>query len=439
MAQWRTDEYDFKRPHNVHLYELNMTADIYGNPIDGSNPTGMAVDAFGRARSSQPLTLFDSFHRYRDNGRISQANSVTGATTTHNANAGLIECTLNTSSNSFIYRESSRVFAYQPGKSLQILQTYVFAPHKTNLRQRYGYFSTENGIFLEQDDNGICWVERTTSSGTGVTETRVYKQNWLYDKLDGEGPSKKTLDLTKAQIQFIDIEWLGLGTVRCGFVIDGKFIHCHSFHHANLIQSTYMATACLPIRAEIQNTGVTSSNSTLKIVCSSVISEGGYELKGRSRTIGRALNNPKDIPTAGTFVPIISIRLKDAYSDAIVIPTDIEFFGVSNNTRYHYKIVAGGTLTDASWVDVNTTDSSVEYDISATAISGGRDIQEGYINVASGAGGSEINLSGDALFEYQLERNSFVANNKGLIFSLVATGAANGDDALGVITFQEIT
>jgi hypothetical protein len=103
MAQWRTDSYEFKQPHNVHLYELNMTADIYGNPINGSNPTGMAVDAFGRARSSQPLTLFDSSHRYRDNGRINQSNSASGAVSTHNANAGLIECTLDTTSGSFLY------------------------------------------------------------------------------------------------------------------------------------------------------------------------------------------------------------------------------------------------------------------------------------------------------------------------------------------------
>jgi hypothetical protein len=439
MAQWRTDSYEFKQPHNVHLYELNMTADIYGNPIDGSNPTGMAVDAFGRARSAQPLTLFDSSHRYRDNGRINQSNSASGAVSTHNANAGLIECTLNTASGSFIYRESSRVFAYQPGKSLQILQTYVMSPHKTNLRQRYGYFSSTNGIFLEQDDNGICWVERSTSSGTGVTETRVYQQDWLYDKLDGNGPSRLTLDLTKAQIQFIDIEWLGLGSVRCGFIINGKLIHCHSFHHANIIDSTYMATACLPVRAEIQNLGTTASNSTLKIVCATVISEGGYEIRGRSRSIGIPITTPKDLPTAGTFVPIISIRVKDAYSDAIVIPTDVEFFGVSNNTRYRYKLVVGGTLTGASWADVNTAESSVEYDIAATAITGGRDLQMGYINIAAGAGGTTINLTGDSLFQYQLERNSFLSSDRGVIFSLVATGAANGDDALGSITFQEIT
>lgn len=439
MAQWRTDLYEFKQPHNVHLFEVGMTADIYGNPIDGSNPTGMAVDAFGRARSSQPLTLFDSSHRYRDNGKVNQSNSTSGAVSTHNANAGLIECTLNTTSGSFLNRESSRVFAYQPGKSLQILQTYIMAPHKANLIQRCGYFSTTNGIYLEQDDNGICWVERSSSGGSGVTETRVYQQDWLYDKLNGTGPSRKILNLTKAQIQFIDIEWLGLGSVRCGFIIDGKLIHCHSFHHANIIESTYMATACLPTRLEIRNTGTTASNSTFKEVCASIISEGGYEIRGRSRAVAIPISTPKDLPTAGTFVPIISIRIKDAYSDAIVIPTDVEFFGVSNNTRYRYKLVAGGTLTGASWRDVNTAESSVEYDTAATAITGGRDLQVGYVNIAAGAGGTTINLSGESLFDYQLERNSFLNSDRGVIFSLVATGASNGDDALGAITFQEIT
>ncbi len=63
----------------------------------------------------------------------------------------------------------------------------------------------------------------------------------------------------------------------------------------------------------------------------------------------------------------------------------------------------------------------------------------GYVNIAAGAGGTTINLSGEGLFAYQLERNSFLASDRGVVFSLVATGAANGDDALGSITFQEIT
>lgn len=435
MAQFRKDTHQYL-PDGKTIFETVMLADRYGNLVGAANPTGMAIDAFGRARISQPLTLFDSFHRYQDNGKISTANSATG-TYTYNPNNSIVSITVDTTSDAYVKRESARVFAYQPGKSLLILQTYIMNPPKENLRQRYGYFGEENGVFFQIENEELSFVIRSSSTGS-LVENKVTRSNWNIDKLDGTGPSQLTLDITKAQIQFIDIEWLGLGTVRVGFVINGQFIHCHSFHHSNIITNTYMTTGCLPVRAEIENIGTTESSSTLQIICASVISEGGYELKGRSRGIIMPLSTPKDIPTAGTFVPLISIRLKDARSDAIVIPTNIEFFGLTNNTKYIYKVVTGATLANASWVSAGT-DSSIEYDVSATALTGGIDRQQGYVNISAGAGGESIQLDSDQLFSFQLERNSFLANNKGFAFTLAATGAANGDDAVGGITWEEIT
>ena len=435
MAQWIVPQLAMD---GEQRFEVMMLADRYGNLVGGANPSGTAVDAFGRARVSNPYTLFDSFHRYRDNGKITTSTAGSGAAT-HNANAGLIECTVGTASGDFVKRESARVFAYQPGKSLQILQTFVMNPAKENLRQRYGYFGASNGMFLELDGTTVNLVKRSTSSGS-LTETRIAQADWNIDKMDGTGISGITLDLTKAHILFTDIEWLGVGSVRMGFIIDGNMIPVHTFHHANIIQSTYITTACLPVRAEIENTGITASASTLKIICSSVISEGGYELRGKPLCVGIPLSTPKDIPTAGTFTPIISIRLKDANSDAIVLPRSADFLGTSNNTRYRYKIVVGGTLTGASWVSAGTN-SSIEYDITATAISGGTDIHTGYVNVSAGAGGANVDLvdGGDGTFKYQLERNSFLSSDRGIVFSLVATGATNGDDAIGSIGWEEIT
>jgi len=436
MAQFRKDTHEYLKDGTT-IFESVMLADQYGNLVGAANPTGMAVDAFGRARTSNPFTLFESFHRYQDNGRITQSNSATGAASTHNANAGLIECTLDNVSGSFLYRESSRVFAYQPGKSLQILQTFCMAPPKTNLRQRYGYFGTQNGFYLEQDGTTINFVKRSSVTGS-LVETRILQSQWNLDKLDGTGPSKLTLDLTKAQILFHDIEWLGVGSVRVGFIIEGKMIHCHSWHHSNIITSTYMTTACLPVRAEIENTGATSGSSTLKIICSSVISEGGFEPKGRPRAVSIPVTSPIDIPTAGTFVPIISIRLKDTRQDAIVFLRSVVFFGVSNNTSYRWKLVSGPTLTGASWQSAGT-DSSVEYDISATALTGGVDNRIEYLNVSSGSGAALNQIEPSDIFRYQLERNSFLTSDKGIIFTLAATGAANGNDAVGAIQWEEIT
>lgn len=434
MAQYRKDKHEYL-PDGKTIFETVMLADQYGNVVGSANPTGMAVDAFGRARVSQPLTLFDSAHRYRDNGKITTSNSATGATVAHNANAGLIECTLDTTSGSFVKRESSRVFSYQPGKSLLILQTFVFSAAKTGLRQRYGYFNEQNGIFLQLSGNELSFIERSYVSGSTV-ETKVTQANWNVDVMDGTGPSRKVLDISKAQIMFIDIEWLGLGTVRTGFVIDGQFIHCHSFHHANKIQSTYITTACLPVRAEVENISATASNSTLKIVCASVMSEGGYELRGRPRTIGNLPTgaNQYAMASAGTFYPVTAIRLNPSNIDAIVIPKEISVMPISSGF-YQLKIVAGADMTGAVWANV-ASDSSVQYNTNASAtFSGGTDQFSLYFN-STNQSAAGVNL-GDGIFKYQLERNSF--SNTPYTFILAITSSTASANVCAALSWEEVS
>lgn len=414
------------------IFEVMMLSDQYGNRLNGANPTGTAVDAFGRSRISQPITLFDSFNRYQINQNFI-ASTVTGATVSHDTNTSSVLLNTTTTSGSKVVRESTRVFAYQPGKSLLILTSFIMSTSKTNLTQRVGYFNDQNGIYLEQANSTINLVVRSFASGS-ATNTVVNQANWNMDKLDGTGPSKLTLDLTKAQIMFIDLEWLGVGTVRCGFVVNGQMVLCHSFHHANIISNVYMTTACLPIRLEIENTGVTASSSTLRHVCSSVMSEGGYELRGRSKTIGLPINAPYDLTSAATFYPIVSLRLKTTNLDAIVVPKNISLLGIGNNTRLMYKLVSGSTITGGTWVSA-AADSAVEYNITAASYSGGNDLTIGYTGVTTQ---SSQTITLDAgLFKYQLERNGLT--NTPLTFTLVAAGAAAGDDVLGSIDWDEIT
>jgi len=436
MAQYRTDTKKLDQP-TVTRYEVMMFADRL-------TPSGTSTDAFGRIRTSSPYTLFDSYHRYEENPKWVSSVSGASANVEYKVNESALDMNVGTTSGDHVYRETKRVFSYQPGKSLLIMSTFVMNAQKQNLRQRVGYFSSQNGVFFENDGTGNYLVLRSFSTGS-IVETRVAQANWNVDKFDGAGYSSQDggihvggLNITKSNIFWIDLEWLGVGDVRCGFVVDGRMVPAHIFHNDNVNLTAYMTTAILPLRYEIENTGTTSSASKLKQICSSVQSEGGYELRGRSRSVGVPLLSPKDIPTAGTFTPIISIRLSDSYPDALAILKAATFFGVTNNTQYRFKIVTGGTLTGASWVSVGTG-SHVEYDISATAITGGIDRAMGYLNVASGAGAETQSLRGDDLFEFQLERNSFAASDKGYIISLVATGAANGNDGLGQITWEEVT
>jgi hypothetical protein len=414
---------------------LPVTAAITGTIT--TTPVVGAVDAFGRARVSSPLTLFDSSHRYRDNNLWSTSNTA-GGTYVFSNNEGLINLNLTTANNAEIIRETTKVFSYQPGKSLQILQTFVMQP-KTNVRQRVGYYGANNGIYLEVADNTAYLVERSLSSGV-MQETRVAQSSWNVDTLLGAvspNPSGITLDLTKAQIMFIDIEWLGLGTVRCGFVINGNLIYCHSFHHANFITSTYMTTASLPLRYEIKNTGVTASNTTLKQVCSTVISEGGYELRGLQQAIGTVIGAPRDLTTVNTYYPVVSIRLKASPDrlDAIVILTALSILGITNNANYNWRVVASGTTTGGTWTTAGD-DSAVEYNITGTSFAGRRILASGW-TTGSNQGSSPVDILKEALFKFQLERNGLTSSPYEL--TVVAAADTGGADIYASMDWEEIS
>jgi len=244
--------------------------------------------------------------------------------------------------------------------------------------------------------------------------------------MDGTGPSGVILDITKAQILFADIEWLGEGTVRLGFIIDGNFILCHRFNHANLITSTYITTASLPLRYEITNTGVTANASTLKQVCSTVISEGGYELRGAQQAIGTPITAPVTFAVAGTYYPVTALRLKTTSLDAVVIITAASILGLGNGKNYAWRIVQAGTVTGGSWLPAGP-DSSVEYNLTGTSAAGGRIIAQGYVN-SSNQASPTINILKEALFSTQLERNSFTSTPYELIVEVAidATGGTLG-------------
>lgn len=406
----------------VHSTSINTP---FGFGTAGStSTTAGAVDAFGRVRTSSPLTLFDSSHRYHDNG-LWATSTASGGTSTFDANAGLINLAVTTASGSQVIRETTKCFSYQPGKSLLVMSTFTLNPAKAGLRQRIGYFGAANGMYVElggATGNDLAFVERSSSTGS-LEETRVLQSNWNIDPLNGTGPSNLTLDPTKAQILWMDIEWLGLGTVRMGFIINGKFIHCHSFHHANIITSTYITTASLPLRYEITNTAATASSSTLKQVCSTVLSEGGYELRGLQQAIGTTITSPYSLTTAGTFYPVISLRLKAAALDAIVILTALSLLGASANANYNWRVVAAATTTGGTWTSAGTN-SSVEYNLTGTATTGGRILAQGYFSSTNQSTAS-IDILKEALFKFQLERDGLSATPYELSIVLAASAATS--------------
>jgi hypothetical protein len=256
--------------------------------------------------------------------------------------------------------------------------------------------------------------------------------------MDGTGPSGITLDLTKAQILFMDLEWLGVGTVRIGFVVNGNFYVCHKFHHANIIASTYITTASLPIRYEITNRGATSSASELKQICSTVLSEGGYQLNGLQQAVGIPVTTPRNLAVAGTFYPIVSIRLRTSPNrlDAIVISTAISVVATTSG-HYNWQIVASGTTTGGTWVNA-PGDSSVDYNITGTSFTGGRILASGFFS-ATNQGSTQVDVLKEALFKTQLERNGLTSSPFELTILIASDVGGGGGNVLASMDWEEIS
>lgn len=188
-----------------------------------------------------------------------------------------------------------------------------------------------------------------------------------------------------------------------------------------------MTTATLPVRYEL-NTSEEGSTGTLQAICSTVISEGGYVNRSIPRAVGTSLTGRNLSDTV--YRPLVCIRLKSANLDAVVVPTKFEVYGLQN-AAFSYQVILNPTLTSASFVSAGT-DSSVEYDISATDLTGGTVIDQG-IFVGTNKGGVTSNTQ-EVDFSTQLGRT---LANVSDIWCLAAMATTNNDDAVGTVSWQE--
>lgn len=362
--------------------QLPMGGDpVLGSPANGTYigditiHDGPQVDAFQRLRVSQPYGLFTNQFEYGIDPFFWDTILATGGTVTNNTNIAAAILNTTTSSGSRAVLQTHNYIRYQPGKSQQIQMTFVFGAAVANLVRRSGYFSDNNGIFLEQNGTtDVAMVIRSSTSGSPV-DNRKTQANWNIDTLLGTGgssnPSGLTLNLAQAQLLVIDLQWLSVGRVRVGFEINGLTYYVHQFLAANIIALPYMRTANLPARYEQVNSGTTAGANTMICICQAVASEGGREEQGDPYTFNSG-TTPSAVSVAGTRIPVVSIRPKLTFG-GITNRALVELqIATTSNTQgiLLYEVWRNATLTGASFASVNAS-SICEGDTSATAMTGG--------------------------------------------------------------------
>ena len=417
-----------------------------------------SVDAFARARVSEPFTIFDS-KQLNDNQPLLWDTVGSGATSgsTWNQLSASTVMSVGAVNNTFVIRQTKMSFNYQPGKSQMFLMTGTMST-EANVMKRIGAMDSLNTIVAPYTPyNGIYFQNDGTNMSVNIVKNGVISESvnqsaWNLDNLIGTGgtgnPSKITLDMSKSQIFLMDFEWLGVGRVRTGFVFNGIPTYVHQFTHANQSTGIYMGNPNLPVRYEIRSTGGAGS---LEHICASVTSEGGFNPNGITKTVtrgntGLGFNNL----VAGTIVPLISMRLKAGATNTTIIINNISmnFVIAASTTLYvQWLLILNPTIAGsdaASWT--NLTNSAVQYDISRTTtntLSNGTILDSGYGFVSfgnTGAGGNS-SLSSEIIIDTPLRLGTTingVLDQYVLAIQPINTAAPATSSGYASIMFKEI-
>lgn len=392
------------------------------------------VDAFNRLRVSNPTTLFDAQLQYSDQPLLWETKLTGSGTNTHDP--------LNSATDMSVVADGDRVerqifeyVRYQAGKSQVVKMTYTPDENLT--------------------DVSVEVVLRSSTSGV-IVDKVITQQEWNYDKMDGTGISGITLDLTKSQIFFADLEWLSVGTVAYGFMIDRQIRYVHFDHNANKIRGAYMTTANLPLKYNIERNGNEiiqelgyndykngllirykgiGTSATLKEICTEVESEGGV-----SRELGTLFSPSSGVSpvtlTAGQSMYIAarhSLLFNGVENRGLFIPKS--FFVGSSDEKIFSRVIYNPTIVGGTFTPYSEGGhtSIMEFATDIVSISGGLTIKNNFVYASS----TNQSINSQGIVEDIVSKLPFGigidANNPiSLVLEIVNQGAGATDIDFGV-------
>lgn len=359
----------------------------YIRQVDIKAADSLSVDSFGRWRTSEPNNRLDLEFNYDTQEEIVDEVIGGSGTITHSANARhvtLANVATGTGDYAGLYTYD---VPYTPGNSQLIAITGVF--DKTDLG------SGTAQIFV-----------RTKVTGS-IVESVVDQGSWDYPNLD--------IDWAFSQILEIDFQSLKVGRIRFFMNRGGIICPLHYIENDNVRNTGYWQTPNQPVYWRIYNDATytymemgygdtnnavglryriaKNATATMTAICATVKSEGGdplFEMAGFNRTIDMGVTTKT---VTNSIIPLIAIRPKSTFNSIQNQSISIPFaFTIQIDNPIRLIFIHDCTLTGASWADVDTTQSVMEYDVSASSYSNGHIVHSEYV-----ATSKNINSSGTGL------------------------------------------
>ena len=191
----------------------------------------------------------------------------------------------------------------------------------------------------------------------------------------------------------LDQEWLGVGRIRCGFVINGILYYVHQFlHNDNSNSVQYTTTPRQYITHYLSSTNMIIS---MRQMCCTSISEGGYLPLGTRNNISNKLVGI-DIPNSSSTIGYIALalRINSSYPNGMIKPIKISIAtDVASGKMSYYEIQVQTNSSAGSVGSITGTlnytqlvDSIAEYaigDSSQRIVTSGYILDSGYISSRS--------------------------------------------------------
>lgn len=350
------------------------------------------VDTSGRIRTALPIELMSYY--------FSNTSHSLKMNTAVNAGTGTVALTLNKGSVTItntlgaadkINFSTKKYARHTPGQTHRTTIAGRIGLPKANVEKRWGMFTEFNGFFFKQTASGLSVVIRDGGAGDPVVETEIAQANWNRDKLDGTGASLFNLNPDHSGIWVVEWDWHGSGVIKFGIVYEHEVLYCHEFEFDFVQTDTSIRSPSLPINIEIKNTGIAASNTSILISAVSLYKDGEREIKSEySFSASRNVNSA----TVGNGAerPLIALRPKSNFNGILarigIVPSEVSITSLSHPI-YVRVVLNPTTITGASWTSANSQ-SNAEFDVSATSITGGITIWEGYVAAGTSLLGGDV-------------------------------------------------
>lgn len=227
-----------------------------------------------------------------------------------------------------------------------------------------------SGVFFRLDGAGVLSVVTRYWNGVTQTDTAVAQTAWNLDKMDGYGISGMNLVVTHINTYVVELCTEGAGIIRFGILYGNKIAYCHQIDTTNTSTTPIIRSMVLPFRLQSTKSNTLTQDGVSRLYAVNVVQEGSFEPNSlhflRPWSLDRGINQVA-MTSANSPYPVISVRVRTSPACRSQCKA-LAFQGLSNQNA-RWSILTGGTLTGGAWVNV-AADSALEYNITATAISG---------------------------------------------------------------------